>query len=128
MTQPDNLKCLEIALCLINERKFYEETRDYRESLIKRIGKQCYIESLAIRGLDTHIKSAIKSVWFNQYYYSGLKLTKPERAEIASRILTDWLGDYLLETPQPSEDEIKAKLKRVKSMLNRGAKFIPIGS
>lgn len=128
MNQPDNLKCLEIALCLINERRFYEDTRDYREMLIKRINKQCYIESLAIKGLDIHIKSAIKTPWFCQWYWSGLKLTKDERAEISSRILTEWLGDYLLETPQPSEDEIQAKLKRVKAMLNRGAKFTPIGS
>lgn len=101
MNQPDNLKCLEIALCLINERRFYEDTRSYRELLIKRISKQCYIESLAIKGLDIHIKSAIKTPWFNQWYWSGLKLTKAERAEIASRILTYWLGDYLIVVGHP---------------------------
>jgi len=128
MKEINNTKCLEIALYLTNERAFYEETREYRETLIKRIANQCYIESLAIKGMDVYIKSAIKSLWFNKYYYSELKLTHAEREEISSRILTHWLEDYLIETPQPSEDEIKAKIKRVKAMINRAAKFIPIGS
>lgn len=116
-----------IALALINDRDFYRETADYRNSLINRITKQCYIESLAIKGLDQYVKYAHLLPWFKQYYHE-VKLSKFDREVISGIILDNWLGDYLLETPQPSEDEIRAKLKKVKSMLNRGAKLIPIGS
>jgi hypothetical protein len=114
-----------IALALINDSDFYRETAEYRDNLIKRIAKQCYIESLAVKGLNQYVKYAPLLPWYKQYY-PGVKLSKLDRDLISQIILDHWLGDYLIETPQPSESEIKAKIKRVKAFINRAAKFMPI--
>lgn len=101
----------EIALCLINESDFYDLTRRDRNWLISRIKQEIYTEDLAIRVISPYVAHYLQTSRFMRLYYTVYPKMADIR-EITEIIITHWLDDYLIETPQPPPNQVRARLRK----------------
>lgn len=81
----------DVALFLINDYGFYKRCEMLRNNYAKKMKRGVYVPELAIKGMDCHIKAAIKSHEFKQCYCDLRPLPDPAtRKLIAANVLEHW--------------------------------------